>query len=55
MQDNEEYVWMRNLITKGMLDQEHVDAIEERIKKEEEIVVDWVVLIVWRRKGEIAG
>ena len=53
MQDNEEYVWMRNLITKGMLEQEHVDAIEERIKREEEIVVDWVVLIVGGEKEEI--
>lgn len=52
-QDNEDYVWMGNLITKGMLDQEHVDAIEERIKNKKEIVVDWVVLIVGGEKDMI--
>ena len=52
-QDNKDYVWMANLITKGMLDQTHVDAIEQRIREEKEIVVDWLVLIIGGNRKQI--
>lgn len=52
-QDNEDFVWMGNLITKGFLDQEVVDAIEHKIEIGSPLVIDWVVLIVGGDKLEI--
>lgn len=53
LQDNQDFLWMGRLITKGLFSQRTVNAIENRIKKKQNIVLDWVVVVVGGSKREI--
>jgi hypothetical protein len=44
---------MERLITKGLFCQRTVNAIERRIKKKQNVVLDWAVIIVGGSKREI--
>ena len=43
--DNDQYLWLRKLITKGAFSQKAVDAIERRHANREGLVRDWAIVI----------